>query len=60
MYMDTKSSRKERVYQVVQDLTKKAIAAKNYSNIGMDAYVISIILKIERSNASKELNDLWR
>lgn len=46
MYMDTKSSRKERVYQVVQDLTKKAIAAKNYSNIGMDAYVISIILKI--------------
>lgn len=58
--MTNKLTRKERVYQVVQDLTKKAIAAKNYSDIGMDAYVISIILKIERSNASKELNDLWR
>ncbi len=58
--MDQKLSRKEKVYQVVRDLTRKAIAAKNYTEVGMDAYVISIILKIERSNASKELNDLWR
>lgn len=53
-------SRKEKVYQCVKTFTKKIIQEHSYLNVGLDAYVVSSILRIDRSNASKELNDLWR
>lgn len=60
MKHQTESTRKEKVYQCVKTFTKKIIQEHSYLNVGLDAYVVSSILKIDRSNASKELNDLWR
>lgn len=54
------ASRIERIHQYVIDLTVSLINENNLDNNGADALVISLDLKLDRSNVSRELNKLWK
>ncbi|GMG95342.1 sigma 54-interacting transcriptional regulator [Tepidimicrobium xylanilyticum] len=55
-------TRKEKVYKVLKDLTDELSLedVKKGSSLGFDAETISDITDIDRSNVSRELNDLVR
>lgn len=53
-------SRKELIFQTVQDYTSKAIMEKNLDFSNCNAYILSLDLHIDRSNISRILNQLFQ
>lgn len=52
--------RKDEIYNEVRLDTEKKIKNHEFNNIGIDAYTLSLDLDFQRSNISKDLNELWR
>lgn len=53
-------TRRERIYQCVEDYTKDMVTSHKLENNGINAFDISLRLKMDRSNVSRELNSLWK
>ena len=53
-------SRRTKIEQIVSEYTEKMIHENRIDGSGMDALYAAQIAKIDRSNASRELNQLWR
>lgn len=53
-------SRKSKVESILIDYTKNIIKTNSLDGNGMDALYVAQEAKIDRSNASQELNSLWR
>ena len=53
-------NRKNKINEILIQITEKGIKDSNLDNIGIDALYISQLANIDRSNASKDLNRLWR
>lgn len=52
--------RKSKVNEILTKITEENIRDNNLDNIGIDALYMSQLANIARSNASKELNKLWK
>ncbi|NLJ17576.1 PRD domain-containing protein [Globicatella sulfidifaciens] len=52
--------RKEEVFNQVRLDTEKKLQKQDFTNIGIDAFSLSLDLGYQRSNLSKDLNELWR
>ncbi|MDD2591887.1 MAG: sigma 54-interacting transcriptional regulator [Erysipelotrichaceae bacterium] len=50
----------DRIHDYVVNYTKRALLLRNQNDIGTSALDISLDLKIDRANASKDLNSLWK
>lgn len=53
-------TRRERIYHYVEDYTRDMVASHNLENNGVNALDISLSLKLDRTNVSRELNSLWK
>lgn len=53
-------TRKDRIHQYVEERTKDIVASHSLDHNGVDALDVSLSLKLERSNVSRELNFLWK
>lgn len=53
-------SRKDRIYEAVEKYTREMIDSGSLDRNGIDALEISLSLKLDRANVSRELNALWK
>ncbi len=53
-------TRKDRIHHYVEECTKEIVASHALNHNGVDALDVSLKLKLDRSNVSRELNFLWK
>lgn len=53
-------NRRDRIYQCVKQHTLEIIKTNQLDHNGVDALLVSQLLKLDRANVSKELNALWK
>lgn len=54
------TSRKELIFQTIQEYTSKAIVENNLDFSSCNAHILSLNLHIDRSNISRILNQLFQ
>lgn len=53
-------SRRDKIYKYVEEFTRNMVTSHQLENNGADAFDISLRLKLDRANVSRELNSLWK
>lgn len=51
--------RKDRILNLIRERTEQLVLEEDFNN-GMEALEIALLLKLDRANVSKELNNLWK